>query len=135
MHRSAILAAAALIAFAAAGPLAPAHASAEASPSRPGRGLLLTLAGGGNTWMRGVLLRCPPMPGSPHPHAVAACGALYAARGDLERLPGAPRPCHRKYDPVTARAAGTWRGRDITWQRTYANACLLDAATGAVFRF
>jgi hypothetical protein len=132
MHRSAILAAAALVALATVGP---AHASAEASPPTRGRGMLLTLAGGQNTWMRGVLLRCPPLPGSAHPHARAACRALHAARGDLELLAGEPRPCHRNFDPVTARAVGSWRGRTVTWQRTYVNACVLDAATGAVFRF
>jgi hypothetical protein len=142
MHRSATLAAAALIALATA---APAHATgrtapsetapSETAPSDPPEGLILTVSGRENTWMRGVLLQCPPLPDGPHANAVAACAALHAAGGDLNLLPGDPHPCHKKFDPVTVTAAGTWRDRPVAWRKTYTNACTLDAATGTVFRF
>ncbi|MFD9221780.1 SSI family serine proteinase inhibitor [Streptomyces sp. NPDC060064] len=135
MRRSATFAAAALIALAAAAPAAasPAHTAGEV-PTRA-RGLFLTVSGSENTWIRGVLLQCPTQTDAPHPHARAACRALSAVKGDLDVLPGDPRPCNRKYDPVTVSATGTWRGFPIAWHKTYPNACALDVATGVVFRF
>ncbi|MGI5400524.1 SSI family serine proteinase inhibitor [Streptomyces sp. CA-135486] len=130
MHRSAVLAAAALMSLAATA--VPAHAVGDAPAPR---GLFLTVSGSENTWVRGLLLHCPPKPGGAHPYAAAACGALAAARGDLDRLPGDPHACTEEFDPVTAGATGTWRGRMTAWHKTYANACALDAATGEVFRF
>ncbi|WP_405809770.1 subtilase-type protease inhibitor [Streptomyces sp. NBC_00210] len=145
MHRSAVLAAAALMSLAATAVPAtavparavparavPAHAVGdEPAP----RGLFLTVSGSENTWVRGVLLHCSPEPGGAHPDPAAACSALAAARGDLDRLPGDPHPCTEEFDPVTVDATGTWRGRMTAWHKTYANACALDAATGEVFRF
>jgi len=55
--------------------------------------------------------------------------------GDFDRLPGNPRPCTKEYDPVTATMNGLWRNRPIGWQKTYSNACMLDARTGPIFRF
>jgi hypothetical protein len=130
MHRRTAFAAVAVITLAAA---APAHAVGELPA--PHGGLFLAVAGDGNTWMRGVLLRCEPAPAGPHPDAAAACEALDAAGGDPGRLPGSPHPCTKEYDPVTAHAAGEWRGRPTVWHKTYANACELDAETGVVFRF
>ncbi|NUL02526.1 protease inhibitor SIL-V5 [Streptomyces lunaelactis] len=138
MHRMATLAAAALVALVAGVPAhaAPAHAApAVGEAPKPAPGLFLTLSGADNTWIRGVLLQCPVKPGGPHPHAAAACRALSVARGDLDVLPGDPHPCDKRFDPVTVGATGTWRGRLTAWHKTYANACELDAATGAVFRF
>ncbi|MER5461912.1 SSI family serine proteinase inhibitor [Streptomyces sp. NPDC002668] len=135
MHRTATFAAAAIIALSAAAPAAasPAHTADEVP--MPARGLLLTVSGSENTWIRGVLLQCPAQTDGPHPHAGAACTALSAAGGDLDALPGDPRPCDRRFDPVTVSATGTWRGLPIAWHRTYPNACALDVATGVVFRF
>ncbi|MET9533315.1 MULTISPECIES: SSI family serine proteinase inhibitor [unclassified Streptomyces] len=125
-------AAAALLAFAAA---VPAQA-AGAPPIRPG-GLVLTVASPSHPDRnRSVLLRCEPerSDGS-HPEAAAACQALDRAGGSFDRLDGEPRPCTRQSDPVTVTVAGTWGGRPTHWDRTFANACSLDAATGPVFRF
>ncbi|MFJ8074082.1 SSI family serine proteinase inhibitor [Streptomyces sp. NPDC096176] len=144
MHRSATLAAAALLALAAAvpaaaspGPFEPDLPAADERAGRPGpsRGLFLTVSGAENTWIRGVLLHCSPVPAGPHPEAKAACAALDMARGDLDRLTGDPHPCTKQYDPVTVSATGAWRGRPTAWHKTFPNACNLAATTGAVFRF
>ncbi|MEV0095444.1 SSI family serine proteinase inhibitor [Streptomyces sp. NPDC050738] len=127
MRIPATLAAAILVALAAAAP-------AQADPTPP-RGLFLTVSGDENTWMRGVLLRCPADDTSHHPDAEAACAALHDAAGDLDRLPADPHACTKEYAPVTVGATGTWLGRPTAWHKTYANACMLDAATGPVFRF
>ncbi|MEW2636122.1 SSI family serine proteinase inhibitor [Streptomyces sp. NPDC048389] len=157
MYRSATLAAAAL--FAVAVPAAASSASptpdVPASPDRtvqtaaversdavdrpgkaaPKRGLFLTVSGAENTWIRGVLLHCSPVPAGPHPEAAAACAALDTAGGDLDRLPGDRQPCTHAFDPVTVSATGAWRGRPTAWHKTFANACELAVETGAVFRF
>lgn len=102
-------------------------------PSRR-RGLFLTVAGEGNTWVRGVLLDCPTGTGT-HPDGARACAALQRARGDLDALPVDRHACTKEYDPVTATATGTWRGTPVAWHKTFPNACALDTATGPLFRF
>lgn len=153
MHRSAALAAAALFAVVMAAPAMASSASptpdVPAMPDRnpavtatgrpadqaPSRGLFLTVSGSENTWIRGVLLHCSPVPSGPHPKAAAACAALDAAHGDLDRLPDDRHPCTNQFDPVTVSATGAWRGRPTAWHKTFANACELAVETGAVFRF
>ncbi|NDZ80881.1 protease inhibitor SIL-V5 [Streptomyces sp. SID10853] len=131
--------AAALLAFAAAAPAQAAGAPAQgagAPPIRPA-GLVLTVASPSHPDRnRSVLLRCAPerSDGS-HPDATDACRALDRAGGSFDRLDGRPRACTRQSDPVTVTVAGTWGGRPTHWDRTFANACSLDAATGPVFRF
>ena len=36
---------------------------------------------------------------------------------------------------MTVSARGTHRGRPVSWQKTFPNACTLHAATGPVFDF
>ncbi|MFF4603342.1 SSI family serine proteinase inhibitor [Streptomyces sp. NPDC001339] len=114
----------------------PAQAVAALAPQPPGsdQGLLLTVSGDSGTWIRGVRLGCPDSYGR-HPHALAACNALTWARGDMDALPGEPHPCTKQYNPVTVSASGTWRGGPVNWRKEFSNACMMDAATGAVFRF
>ncbi|MEU0395348.1 subtilase-type protease inhibitor [Streptomyces sp. NPDC006208] len=135
MHRTAALAAAVLVAAIAAVPAAAAPAPDPTELPTAPRGLFLTVSGDENTWIRGVLLHCSPLPGGAHPEPVAACAELAVARGDLDTLPGDPHPCTKEYDPVTVSATGSWRGRPTAWHKTYSNACELSVATGAVFRF
>ncbi|MCX4728037.1 SSI family serine proteinase inhibitor [Streptomyces sp. NPDC090052] len=125
-------AAAALLAFAAA---VPAQA-AGTPPIRPA-GLVLSVASQTHPDRdRSVLLRCAPeQSDGSHPEAAAACRALDLAGGSFDRLAGEPRACTRQSDPVTVTVGGTWGGRPTHWDRTFANACSLDAATGPVFRF
>ncbi|MFF1925381.1 SSI family serine proteinase inhibitor [Streptomyces sp. NPDC058221] len=109
--------------------------AAAATPPAPDGGLFLTVSGSENTWIRGVALHCPPNPDDRHPDAAGACAALHQADGDFDALPGDPHPCTYTYDPVTVTAEGERRGDAIAWQRTFPNACAMDAATGPVFRF
>ncbi|MFD9904531.1 SSI family serine proteinase inhibitor [Streptomyces sp. NPDC059063] len=113
--------------------LVAAAAPAAATPRE--RGLILTISGSHHTWARGVVLHCAPEPSGHHPHARQACAQLDAADGDLDALPGERRHCIKEYDPVTASATGPLRDRTVTWRRTYPNACVLRAATGAAFAF
>ncbi|MEV8022316.1 SSI family serine proteinase inhibitor [Streptomyces sp. NPDC086554] len=121
--------AAALIALSAA---APAYA-AELPP--PSSGLFLTVSGGDNSWIRGVLLKCEPEPSGRHPLAAKACAAIEKAGGDLEALPAESGICTRQYAPVTVSASGTYRGRPVGWRKTYDNACTMAYSTGNLFRF
>ncbi|MFF8831530.1 SSI family serine proteinase inhibitor [Streptomyces sp. NPDC015131] len=116
-------------------PAAPGHADTPAPAPGEGEGLFLTVSGGDDSWIRGVRLRCAPRPTGPHRDPEGACAALHTARGDLDRLRGDQHPCTKRFDPVTARATGEWRGITLDWRRTYPNACVLDTETGPVFRF
>ncbi|MCX4785204.1 MULTISPECIES: SSI family serine proteinase inhibitor [unclassified Streptomyces] len=131
MRLSTAFAAAALFTLTAAVPAA----AARSDDPVPDRGLFLTVSGSENTWIRGLALFCPPAPDAHHPEAAAACAAMDAAAGDPDNLPGDPHPCSQEYDPVAATVTGTWDGRSVSWQKTFLNVCVMDAATGPVFRF
>jgi hypothetical protein len=80
-------------------------------------------------------LLCHPAAGS-HPQARAACDALDAAGGDLNRLRGRTGVlCNDLYAPVTGTADGFWAGRAVHWRQTFANSCGLHTRTDPVFRF
>ncbi|GGX16961.1 SSI family serine proteinase inhibitor [Streptomyces chryseus] len=125
----------AVVLLALAGAALPARAAGAPGEPKPSKGLFLTVSGSSSTWMRGVLLSCAPGPSGPHPDAAGACAALGVANGDFDKLPGNPRACTKQYEPVTVSAAGTWGGVPTAWRKTYPNACVLDTATGPVFRF
>ncbi|MFI8790123.1 SSI family serine proteinase inhibitor [Streptomyces sp. NPDC055105] len=132
--RPPVLVAAALTALAAAATAAgPARATATDPPAP--QGVFLTVSGDQGSWMRGELLRCEPEAWGHHPHASEACGALDRAHGNLDALVADPELCTQVYAPVTVGASGTYRGKQITWQKTFANACTMEASTGSVFRF
>lgn len=132
MRVRAALTTAVLAALLPAGAAAPAAAAPHPAPDR---GVLLTVSGSANTWIRGVALHCPPGPDDRHPDAPGACAALDAAGGDFDALAGDPHPCAYEDDPVTVTAEGVRRGDAVDWRHTYPNACLMDAVTGPVFRF
>ncbi|EPH46830.1 subtilase-type protease inhibitor [Streptomyces aurantiacus] len=131
--RSLTVTSAALIALAAAAAPVAAAPGTDA-PSRQ-RGVFLTVSGDENTWIRGVVLRCVPEPGGHHPHAARACAELDAAGGDFDKLAREGSLCTREYSPVTVSATGEFRGKPVTWRKTYGNACELESGTGHVFRF
>ncbi|MGW1835356.1 SSI family serine proteinase inhibitor [Streptomyces sp. BBFR2] len=128
--RAAAVTAAALVTAVTFTPATP----ADAATPQEDRGVFLTVSDTAHTWIRGVLLRCPDGRDH-HPRHDAACAALTWARGDLDALRGTPHACTKQYAPVTVTAEGEWRGLRIDWQRTFANACTMDAATGPLFRF
>ncbi|MDH6699722.1 SSI family serine proteinase inhibitor [Streptomyces griseoviridis] len=99
----------------------------------PGNHLYLTVVKGDAEAAdtRGTLLACAPPRG--HARAAEACAQLAAAKGDIDALPERHVYCSTLYAPVTADARGRWNGRSVHYRRTFSNACLLAARTGAVF--
>jgi hypothetical protein len=118
------------ILLAAAGLLAAGPAHAASRDHLPGNWLYLTVTKG-EASARGTLLFCDPPLG--HRHAAEACAELAAADGDIGRNPPKRVFCPMIYAPVTAHASGRWNGRPVHFQETYANTCVMNARTGAVF--
>lgn len=82
-----------------------------------------------------AVLVCDPAAGT-HPDASAACDAIATANGDFNALPSEPDAiCTMIYAPATATATGLWHGRSVNFEKTYSNACLMQAETGPVFSF
>jgi subtilisin inhibitor-like len=81
-----------------------------------------------------VTLRCDP-PGGAHPKPSAACRALRTVSGHPARLKLAQTMCTMIYAPITAQITGRWRGKKISWSKTYGNTCEMTRATGVLFRF
>jgi hypothetical protein len=80
---------------------------------------------------RGTLLLCDPPQG--HGRAAQACAELHRTGGDITRIPHRNAICTEIYAPVRAAAEGRWNGRTVTYEQTFANACVMTARTGAVF--
>ncbi|MEU9440261.1 SSI family serine proteinase inhibitor [Streptomyces sp. NPDC048304] len=119
--------------LAAAGLLTAGPAAAATRGHGHGNWLYLTVAKGeaGTGTTRDALLLCgPPRRDA---HSEEACAELAAADGDIGRIPPRNVFCPMIYAPVTARAYGRWNGRPVDFQETYANACTMEARTGAVF--
>jgi hypothetical protein len=106
---------------------------APALAAAPATRLVLAVAAE-NGWAHGVLLRCAP-PGGAHPAPAHACAILRTVDGDPAALRPRPGGCTLEYAPVTAHLDGIWRGRAVTWSRSYSNLCALHRATGRLFRF
>ncbi|MCM2578993.1 SSI family serine proteinase inhibitor [Streptomyces meridianus] len=119
---------------AAAGAAEPAWTADPVRAADPVPGLVLTLSEVPHSSTREVLLSCFPVEGS-HPHGVEACAVLVHSGGDLDALAVTAHPCTREYHPVAVAATGAWAGRPVHWERTFSNPCVLDSATGPVFRF
>ncbi|MGP4020422.1 SSI family serine proteinase inhibitor [Saccharopolyspora sp. 5N708] len=113
--------------------LVPALANAETA----GTGSMMNLTARGETRgdaFRAALLTCEPAGGS-HPHASAACQTLDAVNGDFNLLSGGHSMCPLVYKPVKLTAKGNWHGRPVTFEKTFSNDCVAEAATGKVFAF
>ncbi|WP_326575627.1 subtilase-type protease inhibitor [Streptomyces sp. NBC_00487] len=80
---------------------------------------------------RGTLLLCDPPQG--HGRAAQACAELRETSGDITRIPHRNALCTEIHAPVRATAEGRWNGRSVTYEQTFANACVMAARTGAVF--
>ncbi|QQQ78877.1 serine protease [Saccharothrix sp. 6-C] len=80
-------------------------------------------------------LTCDPAAGE-HRAAQAACGEIEAADGDFTQLAGTePQVCTFDYRPVTVVAFGSWRGTPVQYVEEFANRCVMEQETGAVFSF
>ncbi|MFP8941279.1 subtilase-type protease inhibitor [Streptomyces fenghuangensis] len=135
----AALAAACLAGPAATATAAPSPAAAD-RPSGPSV-LVLTAAAGENPATaperRSTTLVCPPGSGGTHPDPERACAALRSVDGEVGALveTDADRVCPMIWDPVTITARGFWEGRQVSYERTFANSCVMEGATGPVFSF
>jgi hypothetical protein len=122
-----------ILALAAASAVLMGGTAAAAGPARPRTDLTLAyMAEAG--YATAVTLRCDP-PGGAHPKRSAACRTLRTVGGHPERLKPARIMCTMIYAPITAQITGRWRGKKISWSRTYGNTCEMTRATGALFRF
>ncbi len=79
-------------------------------------------------------LGCDPATG-PHPHRKQACAELKKAGGRPDRLTPTRSMCYLIYAPIRADITGTWKGRPVTWSKTYGNQCEMNRATGVLFQF
>ncbi|CAM3860879.1 SSI family serine proteinase inhibitor [Kibdelosporangium persicum] len=71
-----------------------------------------------------------------HPRREQACKAIESAGGDLKKLEMVSDVnCPMIYDPVTARANGSFRGKRIDFKAVYPNACVAAAESSDVFRW
>ena len=110
-----------------------ATAGGAAAAARPRTDLTLVyMAEAG--YATAVTLRCDP-PGGAHPKPAAACRTLRAVGGRPARIKPARTMCTMIYAPITAQVTGKWRGKKISWSRTYGNTCEMTRATGVLFRF
>ncbi|MFJ8196639.1 protease inhibitor [Streptomyces sp. NPDC096152] len=132
-----------LTATAVCGPLAGAAlatpSSAPASLYAPSA-LVLTVGHGESaaaaTPERAVTLGCAPTSSGTHPAPALACAELRAAGGDFDALTVKRDVlCTKEYNPVVVTAAGVWQGKRVSYERTFANTCVKDAAMSSVFAF
>ncbi|MBO7941328.1 MULTISPECIES: protease inhibitor [Streptomyces] len=86
---------------------------------------------------RAVTLNCAPGASGTHPAPALACAELRAAGGDLELLAGSTsgRVCTKQYDPVVVTVDGVWQGKRVSFERTFANECVKNAAVSTLFAF
>ena len=131
------LTAAATLLLAAATPAAAAAAATPVSPEARSGGdylyLMVTKGDSRSSGTRGTLLLCDPPHGHGHGRAAEACAQLDAAGGEISALPAADVYCPMLYAPVTVQARGQWHGRPVQYRQTFANGCVMEARTGAVF--
>jgi hypothetical protein len=122
-----------LILLATAAPTGAALAASGTAAEEPRARLTLTVAGGTPSITQVVELTCDP-DGGTHPNPADACAALRDVAGDasLLRMPE-DTMCPGIFDPHTVLLSGVWEGRTISYKGTFANKCLLQATTGALF--
>ncbi|MDX3763860.1 SSI family serine proteinase inhibitor [Streptomyces sp. AK02-04a] len=82
-----------------------------------------------------ALLGCNPSWGW-HPQAEEACATLKSVAGDFGKLNVNPSElCNKIFQPVTVTAQGWWKGKKVSYEKTFSNPCELQKTTGAVFGF
>ncbi|MFF2776138.1 subtilase-type protease inhibitor [Streptomyces sp. NPDC058052] len=137
-HRIAAVSASALLVLAGSAGVAEAAPDSLYAPSA----LVLTVAQGDEqaAVVRASTLSCAPTAQGTHPDPEAACAALAATSGSLDRLVAAPAPgraCPLHYDPVTVSADGVWQGKRVAWKHTFSNTCAMSVTLNGtrVFAF
>ena len=132
-----------LTATAVCGPLAGASlaspAAAPASLYTPSA-LVLTVGHGESAAtavpVRAVTLTCGPKASGTHPAAGPACAELRGAGGDFDALSVRDGVlCTQQYDPVVVTVDGVWEGRRLSYERSFANECVMNATGAGVFTF
>jgi hypothetical protein len=81
-----------------------------------------------------VVLTCEPTGGT-HPTGDRACAVLESVDGDFTRITARHQACTMIYAPVDVTAAGTWRGKPVSFHTTYANRCEANRDSDEVFAF
>ncbi|MFE0579837.1 subtilase-type protease inhibitor [Streptomyces sp. NPDC058874] len=79
--------------------------------------------------VRAATLSCAYAAEGTHPDPRAACDALNATGGELNRLladPNTSRACPLYFDPVTVTADGVLHGRRVAWEHTFSNTCIMS---------
>jgi hypothetical protein len=85
---------------------------------------------------RAVTLTCAPTASGTHPAAALACAELRSADGDFEALAGrADGLCTKEYNPVVVTVDGVWRGKRVSYERTFANECVKSSQGTSLFTF
>ena len=87
---------------------------------------------------RAVTLSCRPTPTGTHPTAAQACAELRAVDGTFSALPLGSEPgrvCTKEWRPVTVTAEGIWDGHRVSYEHTFVNNCVKNAAPSQVFEF
>jgi len=102
--------------------------------------LVLTLGHGDSaatvTPERAVTLTCAPTSSGTHPAAAPACAELRAAGGDFDALgTRSDALCTKEYDPVLVTVDGVWRGKRVSYERTFANECVKSSLGTTLFAF
>ncbi|WP_431902963.1 SSI family serine proteinase inhibitor [Nonomuraea sp. bgisy101] len=113
-----------------AGAIVLAAASPALAGHRPLASLKVSVTVAGATKSAGLLC---DRDGGDHPSPRTACRLLRAVKGDPARLRVKDPVCTREYRPHVVSVRGTWRGRPVSFTTTFANACLMKSAGGAVF--
>ncbi|WP_353067980.1 SSI family serine proteinase inhibitor [Amycolatopsis sp. DG1A-15b] len=81
-----------------------------------------------------VVLTCDPVGGT-HPKRDKACAVLSGAGGDFSRITARHQACTLIYAPVDVAAIGTWHGKPVSFETTYANRCEAARDSDEVFAF
>ncbi|MEU4314195.1 SSI family serine proteinase inhibitor [Nocardia sp. NPDC024068] len=114
---------------------APVPAQAQEPPAAISALALSAVTRSGPPEFRTTTLLCAPQQTGSHPDPVGACTELSAAQGDFAALTGEPAACPMIYEPVSLLVVGVWDGRPVSYQREFANSCVLANAARHVYKF
>ncbi|ALG08064.1 SSI family serine proteinase inhibitor [Kibdelosporangium phytohabitans] len=72
-----------------------------------------------------------------HPRREQSCGELAKVGGDFKKLPTntEPKICTMEFNPVTARATGTYKGKRVEFKAVYSNPCVAASDSSDIFRW